>query len=188
MSVAKERPRRRRQAVAPLQSEMRKRTISLLAERGVQLRDIASIVHELQSPYNPKLTEEECLTSVERVVDKREVQHAVLTGVALDMLAERGLLPEPLLTIIQEDQGLYGVDEIVALSIVNVYGSIGLTSFGYLDKTKKGIIGRLNAEKDGKVNTFLDDIVAGIAAAASARVAHQTRQREEESVTAKANS
>lgn len=185
MTIAKGRTRRR-QAITPLQSEMKRRAVALLAERGVELQDIAVIVHELQAPYNPSLTVEECLASVERVIDKREVQHAVLTGIALDMLAERGLLPEPLLTIIQEDQGLYGVDEIVALSIVNVYGSIGLTSFGYLDKTKKGIIGRLNAEKDGKVNTFLDDIVAGIAAAASARVAHQTRQREEESVATEA--
>ena len=32
---------------------------------------------------------------------------------------------EPLQTIIYNDEGLYGVDEIVALSIVNVYGRLG---------------------------------------------------------------
>ncbi|HEY8489236.1 MAG TPA: phosphatidylglycerophosphatase A, partial [Thermaerobacter sp.] len=57
--------------------------------------------------------------------------------------------------------------------ITNVYGSIGLTNFGYLDKVKLGVIERLNNEKaQGRVQTFLDDLVAGVAAAAAARIAH----------------
>ena len=88
------------------------------------------------------------------------------------MLAEQGQLMEPLQTIIYNDEGLYGVDEIVALSIVNVYGSIGLTNFGYIDKTKPGILEKLNSKTDGQIHTFLDDIVGAIAAAASSRIAH----------------
>ena len=83
---------------------------------------------------------------------KREVQNAILTGLELDELAEKGLLSEPLSSMLLSDYGLYGVDEVLALAIVNVYGSIGFTNFGYVDKTKPGIIGKLDAEgkKDNK--------------------------------------
>ncbi|MNW10709.1 Phosphatidylglycerophosphatase A [compost metagenome] len=51
---------------------------------------------------------------------------------------------------------------------------IGLTSFGYLDKEKMGIIRDLNDDKTS-IHVFLDDLVAGLAAAASARIAHQNQ-------------
>lgn len=156
---------------------LKETVIRALASRGVLLGPIADIVLELQSPYNPHLSLEECLEAVDHVLDKREVQHAVLTGLSLDMLAERQELPEPLLSIIREDEPLYGIDEILALSIVNVYGTVGLTSFGYLDKRKLGILDRINAPQPGVVNTFLDDLVAAIAAAAGARIAHRGQER-----------
>ena len=70
------------------------------------------------------------------------------------------------------DESLYGIDEVLVLSIVNVYGSIGLTNFGYVDKLKPGIIGKLNDEKSEMCNTFIDDIVGALAAAAASRIAH----------------
>lgn len=156
---------------------LKETAIRLLASRGVLLGPIAEIVLELQSPYNPDLTLADCLEAVDRVLDKREVQHAVLTGICLDVLAERGAVPEPLLSILRQDEPLYGIDEILALSIVNVYGSVGLTSFGYLDKAKRGILAHLNRPLPGTVNTFLDDLVAAVAAAAGARIAHQGEER-----------
>ncbi|WP_124726916.1 phosphatidylglycerophosphatase A [Staphylospora marina] len=147
-------------------------SLNLLRERGVEPEEIARIVYELQIPYNPDLSLEECLENVHAVLKKREVQHAVITGISIDMLAERKLLPQPFQTIMEVDEPLYGVDEVLALSITNVYGSIGLTSFGYLDKSKLGIMRKLN-NHDKAIHVFLDDIVAGIAAAASARIAHQ---------------
>ncbi len=152
---------------------MKERVMRLLAERGVQIDDIAEIVFELQEKYLPELTMEQCATSVEAVLAKREAQHAILTGIAVDMMAERGELPSPLDEIIRRDEPLYGVDEILALAITNIYGSVGLTSFGYLDKRKIGVIGRINQHNGGQVHTFLDDLVAGVAAAAAARLAHQ---------------
>lgn len=149
--------------------------IRLLNERGVSLREIAQVVLEIQKGYYPELTEEECLAGVQAVLTKREVQHAILTGIALDVLAEQQGLPEPLQTIVATDDFLFGVDEILALSITNVYGSIGLTNFGYLDKTKPMIIGKLNAAKNGRCHTFLDDLVSAIAAAAASRIAHSRR-------------
>lgn len=145
----------------------------MLASRGVSLEQIAEIVLDLQRPYNAALSFEECLAHVDKVMEKREVQHAVLTGIVLDMMAEKGLLPEPLQSMVANDDALYGVDEILALGITNIYGSVGLTSFGYVDKSKMGVLKGLNYHKQGVVHTFLDDLVAGIAAAASARLAHR---------------
>lgn len=154
------------------ENELQKIAIEKLKNRGVRLEDIGKIVLELQKEYLPDLTLEECTANVEHVLKKREVAHAVLTGIALDELAEKKLLPEPLQTIVETDDGLYGIDEVIPLSIVNVYGTIGLTNFGYLDKEKTGIIKALDEGKKNGVNTFLDDIVAGLASAAAARIAH----------------
>ncbi|OIJ18920.1 phosphatidylglycerophosphatase A [Anaerobacillus alkalidiazotrophicus] len=144
-----------------------------LVKRGVTLDDIANLVYFLQVKYHTNLQIDDCKENVDRVLAKREVQNAILTGIQLDMLAEKGLLEEPLLDIVKRDEGLYGVDEIIALSIVNVYGSIGFTNYGYIDKQKPGILEELN-DKDGKLcHTFLDDIVGAIAAAASSRLAHR---------------
>jgi len=146
-----------------------------LLEKGISVGKIAEIVYMLQAEYVPGLTVDECRDAVKTVLKKREVQHAILTGLALDALAEEGMLPQPLLDIVKNDESLYGIDEVLAFAITNVYGSIGLTSFGYLDKTKVGIIGELNNRKGKRVNTFADDLVAAIAAAASARIAHSSR-------------
>lgn len=153
---------------------MRTTVIELMEHRGVKIRDVAEVVLEIQRSYYPELTLGDCIESVMSVVGKREVQHAILTGIALDLLAEQDKLPEPLQGIVSDDDFLYGVDEILALGITNVYGSIGFTNFGYLDKTKPGIIGLLNNNAQ-RVHTFLDDLVAGIAAAAAAKIAHQRR-------------
>lgn len=160
---------------APGRGIQREHAVKWLADRGVAVEDIAQLVLDIQKRYIPDLTLEDARESVERVLDKREVQNAILTGVALDILAEKGDLPEPLGFTVKTDDPLYGIDEILALSIVNVYGTIGLTNFGYLDKVKPGIIGKLNSQKDGRVNTFIDDLVAAIAAAAAGRVAHRAR-------------
>lgn len=149
--------------------------IKRLQSRGVEVVDIAKITWELQKPYIKDITLEVCMEHVNRVLVKREVQNAVFTGIELDVLAEQGKLSEPLSTLLMEDYGLYGIDEILALSIVNVYGSIGLTNFGYVDKLKLGIIGELDRKQEGVVrcNTFLDDLVGAVAAAAAGSIAHR---------------
>lgn len=144
--------------------------------RGVTCEDIAELVLFLQKPYHPKLTKEQCLKHVDSVLTKREVQNAVLTGIQLDRLTEQGLIEEPLLDILKRDASLYGVDEVIALSIVNVYGSIGFTNYGYIDKMKPGILKKLNDKSTGECHTFLDDIVGAIAAAASSRLAHNQNE------------
>lgn len=157
-------------------SELRRRAMELLKQRGVELKDIAELVLYLQKTYVEDLTLELCLENVEAVLTKREVQNAIITGIELDILAEEGKMSEPLREIILKDEGLYGIDEIMALSIVNVYGSIGFTNYGYIDKIKPGILQKLNDKTDEHCHTFLDDIVGAIAAAAASRLAHDNPQ------------
>ncbi|MFC0044275.1 phosphatidylglycerophosphatase A [Metabacillus iocasae] len=154
-------------------SAVEKKARQWLQERGVTIQDIADLVYYLQQKYHPNLDMKECIHNVERVIAKREVQNAILTGIQLDVLTEKGLIEEPLQSILSADEGLYGIDEILALSIVNVYGSIGFTNYGYVDKQKPGILEKLNSKSSGACHTFLDDIVGAIAAAASSRLAHR---------------
>lgn len=156
------------------QSELEKVARKMLNERGVSENDIAELVYYLQANYHHNLQIDECLHNVNRVLAKREVQHAIITGIQLDKLAEEKKLADPLQEIIETDESLYGIDEIIAFSIVNVYGSIGFTNYGFIDKQKPGILKKLNDKSKGQVNTFLDDIVGAIAAAASSRLAHAT--------------
>lgn len=152
---------------------MENQALSMLLRRGIDLDSVAELVLELQIPYIPSLTLEDCRESVNHVLMKREVQYAIITGVTLDEMAEEGALKEPLGSIVREDDRLFSVDEILALSIVNVYGSIGLSNYGYLSETKPGCLRRL--EESAGVSTFLDDIVAAVVAAACARIAHNAR-------------
>lgn len=149
-----------------------------LEKRGVKISDIADLVYILQKKYHPNLTKKECEENVSRVMKKREVQNAVITGIQLDILGEQKKLLEPLQTLIETDESLYGVDEILSFSIVNLYGSIGYTNYGYIDKIKPGVLGRLNDKSTGECHTFLDDIVGAIAAAASSRLAHRAKDAE----------
>ncbi len=152
---------------------MYKQCIDLLESRGVKLDDIAECVCILQKPFYPDLKMDEALEMIENVLSKREVQHAILTGINMDIMSERNLLvTKELEEILNGDYSLYGVDEVLAYGICNIYGSIALTNYGYVDRVKPGIIGELNNHTEGRCNTFLDDIVGAIAASAASRLAH----------------
>lgn len=155
-----------------MKSDLYIKTVELLNKRGVKLEDIADLVIYSQKKYYPDLTLEEAMFNVERVLNKREVQNVIITGIELDILAEKKLLSSPLLELVQEDNPLYGVDEVMVLSICNIYGSIGFTNYGYLDKVKPLILGELDKKIPGRCNVFLDDLVGAIAAAACSRLAH----------------
>ncbi len=154
-----------------------------LKNRGVTIEDIAEIVLDMQLPYNEGLTLAHCIESVESVLQKREMQHALLVGIELDVLSEQGKLSKPLQQIVESDEGLFGVDEMIGLGAVMTYGSIAVTTFGHLDKNKGGIINRLDSKVGEEIHTFLDDLVCSIAACASARIAHRTRDLEERGMT-----
>lgn len=146
--------------------------LELLNSKGVKMDDMIDIVYDLQIGYNPKITREQCEENILAVLRKREAQYAILTGLEIDRLVTEGQFREPIQSIIASDEGRYGIDEMIALSITYMYGSIGNTTFGYVDKLKPGIIGKLDSKENGECNTFIDDIVGGIVAAASSRLAH----------------
>lgn len=160
-------------------TELEQKARDWLDERGVTIKDIGELVYYLQHKYHERLSMEDCIFNVEKVLGKREVQNAILTGIQLDVLAEKKQLASPLQETIEVDESLYGVDEIIAFSIVNVYGSIGFTNYGYIDKQKPGILEKLNDKSTGQCHTFLDDIVGAIAAAASSRLAHSVANDED---------
>lgn len=148
--------------------------VTLLEDRNVTLDDIVDCVVYLEKGYNGELVNREAITkNVIDILAKREVQHAIRTGVALDVMTEKGLLlDKELEDIILRDESLYGVDEVLAYGICNLYGSIALTNFGFIDRVKPGIIGELNDVSDGTCNTYLDDIIGAIAASAASKNAH----------------
>lgn len=88
----------------------------------------------------------------------------------LDKLANQNQLDEPLNSIIGNDAGIFTVDEELAINIAHIYGDIGVTNFGYLDRKKKGIIKELDT--NNKVSTFIDDLVSAIIAASCSYISH----------------
>lgn len=156
-----------------------KYTINLLSSRGVNLKDIGDLVLSLQKKYINGINKEMVYDAIVKVLSKREVQNAVMTGIELDVKAENRELSEPLQSILERDESLYGVDEILTFSIINLYGSIGFTNYGYLDKLKPGILQWLNDRSTGFVNVFLDDLVGAIAASAVALLAHREIDKED---------
>lgn len=151
---------------------MKEKCLSLLGQRGVTMEDLIELVMFLQRDYIEEIDEKEIREDIYEILDKREVYHSVFTGIAIDKAVEEDLLFDAGLNeVIHHDEGLYGVDEVLAYGICNLYGSIALTNFGYVDKVKPGIIGRLNDDTN-YCHTFLDDIVGAIVASAASKLAH----------------
>lgn len=161
---------------------MKDKCIELLRKRGVELDDIIDITMDLQKPYIDNLDRAEVHQDLMEILDKREVYNAVVTGIAIDIAVDEGtLFDDDIAKIIKEDYGLYGVDEVLAYGICNIYGSIALTNFGYVDKLKPGIIQKVNDDLT-QCNTFLDDIIGALAASAASKLAHTHRHEIKEEV------
>lgn len=151
---------------------MYEKCVKLLEERGVLLDDIVELVMFLQGKYHPDVLKDEVLLMVKGVIAKREVQHAILTGIMIDKVAESEVdMDETLRAILMADESLYGIDEVLAYGICNLYGSIALTNYGYIDREKPGILANIN-DHGQQCNVFLDDIVGAIAASAASKIAH----------------
>ncbi|MEG1066640.1 MAG: phosphatidylglycerophosphatase A, partial [Erysipelotrichaceae bacterium] len=121
--------------------------VALLKERGVELVDIAECVMYLQKAYIKDITIEKCLVEIDSVLCKREVQNAITTGIYMDKQAEKHLIDDKCLSdLMLNDASLFGIDEVLAYGICNLYGSIALTNYGYIDKVKPLIVGKLNKD------------------------------------------
>lgn len=151
------------------------RNLELLASRGVALDDLVEIVDMLQRPYSPDLDRKVCEHHVLRVLRKQQTFHAIQLAIKIDSGVERGEFSRQYNHTVGMDEGLFGVDESIATAIPLMYGTIALTNFGYLDKAKVGIIKELDSDHNGGTcNTFIDDLVCGLVAAACGRLAHNS--------------
>lgn len=145
--------------------------IKYLKKKGVTIKNLGEMAYEMQKGFEKYLTLEECIKVVEDVLHKRELLNNAMVGFEMDRLVEEGKVQEPLASIIKNDAGVFGVDETLALQIANIYGTIGTTNYGWLDREKIGIINII--DKDQRhVNTFADDLVAAIVAATCGKIAH----------------
>ncbi len=151
-----------------------KSVIDYFESKNIKVEDIAAITYDMQRQYVPELKKEEAVEAVIDVLHKREVMNNAMVGIALDQIATKHGLPEPLQSIVENDAGVFGVDELLAEGgISGIYGKIATTNFGYLDREKHGILKNLDTVKGEGVNTFLDDIIAAVAAAAGSKIAHK---------------
>lgn len=148
-------------------------------KRNIYISDLSDLVLEGQNKYIPDLTRQEANLAIIGVLNKREVQHSLLTALAIDNLAMANSLPEPLQSIIEEDSPWYGIDETIAIETASLGGSIATSNFGSLDKDKPGIIGVMNnAQKEGLfITTMLDDQLCAIVAFAEGKLAQNNKHR-----------
>lgn len=154
--------------------EMLKLNIKTLQERTVSLQDIADVAFRQQAKWNPDISMQECVDSVEKILSLRDTFHILQLGAEIDRLTDEGQIRGPIYEILKTDLGMFGIDELFGLELAGMYGTIGKTNFGDIDVNKPLVIDRLNDEgkhEGGMCHTFLDDIVGAIAAAASTRVA-----------------
>ncbi|HQN74705.1 MAG TPA: phosphatidylglycerophosphatase A [Bacillota bacterium] len=154
--------------------EMLRMNVEMLNKRGVKLSDIAEIAFRQQSKWNDKISYQECLESVEKILSLRDVFHILQLGAEIDRLTEENAFQGPIQSILASDLGMFGIDELFGIELAGLYGTIGKTNFGDIDVNKPGIVAKLNYDGKGDkpaCHTFLDDIVGAVAAAASTRVA-----------------
>lgn len=164
-------------ALPSVESKATMQVISEHFERlGITVDKMAEIVYRDQKPYIDNLTEREANWAVSRVLNKTEFQDGLLVAIYLDKMAQRfNLMREhdPLMNRLIDDHPNFGADEHLAMSLAGLYGSIATTNYGYIDKTKPGIVGELNdMGKSGEyVTTMMDDMIGAIIASAEAKLA-----------------
>lgn len=143
-----------------------------IRNRGVSQRDMGQIVHDMTKEFVPEITIDECIATIVDVMHKRDYLSTAMIMLDLDRLCEKGELSYPLQEIVKADAGVFGVDEDLAMSIATLYGPIGATNFGYLDRVKKGIIKKIDND-ERHVNTFIDDLIGATVAAGCGKISHQ---------------
>lgn len=151
-----------------------------LDKRGIDEWTVGNAAYAMQHQYYPDVTVEQFGSELTNVLKKREVLNNLAVGFALDDLANRSLLPEPLQTIVANDLGAFGVDEALALSITQLYGTVSSTNYGHADKEKIGFAKELD-NSNGEINTFSDDLFSALASAVCARFAHGSALQLDES-------
>lgn len=142
---------------------------------GIDVNKIAEQAVDHQRKFIPELTYEDGYKRIHAILQKREVLNNLITAIALDETAQRGLLPKPLQQVVSADAGVFGVDEALALSTSQLFGTISTTNYGFLDVEKSDVAKHLdNLQKQGKrITVFIDDEVSALQAAVESSLAHK---------------
>ena len=151
------------------------RYLDALTDSPVNFLEMAKIVQQEQARFEPDLTIKEASQAINSVMKKRDTHFSFLTAIQNDLATQFGHSIEPFQSIVADDRGTFGNDEQNALNIAELYGTIGVTNFGYLDREKIGFIKEI--DQLGKTNpnittTYIDDVLSAVIAAAEAYVAH----------------
>lgn len=148
-----------------------------LASHGISLKEMAREAKIDQDGHHVKASVEDYIKAIENLLHKHDVMSIILSGLALDQLAEKKMLPDPLQAIIENDLPLYSVDELLSIGLTEMYGGIAVTNYGFRDVKKRQLAKRVDESKD-HVNCFLDDFVSAIIACAEAIVAHGLQENQ----------
>lgn len=154
------------------QEQMQAINISILKERGVEIQDLMYLTYYCQCKFIDNLLMDDCKEAILKVLKKREIFHAIIFAVNIDICAEKHIFDEPLNSILLSDLGLFGIDETLALSICGDYGIIGKTNFGNLDLNKPGKMFQLQKSNE-HCHCFLDDIIGAISCNAAIYLAQK---------------
>lgn len=147
-------------------------------ELGISYSEIIDSAIEHQSKHFKSIPRSVAVERFSSIMHKREVLNIIMTALALDDLANKGMLPEPLQEVVAEDNGLFGVDELLGVGLSQYFGTISTTNYGYLDVNKTNTAKHLDSlQKSGKsITVFIDDIVSSLTACLESSIAHTLQE------------
>ena len=145
------------------------------AAQGITIKEMAREAKEDQDKHDVKASLEAYIRAIEHQLHKHDVMSIIMTGITIDRLAEKKMLPSPLQAIVENDLPLYSPDELLSIALTQMYSGIAVTNYGSRDVKKTKLAKRIDESKT-HVNCFLDDIVSAIIAGAEAAVANKLQE------------
>ena len=148
------------------------------ADQGITIKEMAREAKADQDEHHVKASLETYVKAIQNQLHKHDVMSCIMTGLAIDRLAEQHKLPEPLQAIVENDLPLYSPDELISISLTQMYSGIAVTNYGARDVHKHALAKRID-ESTEHVNCFLDDMVSAIIAGAEAAIANKLQEHPE---------
>lgn len=145
-----------------------------LNKRNINEQTVGAAAYELQHEYLPDLTADDFGRELNNILSKREVLNILAMGLTIDNFAQNKQLPSPLQDIMENDAGVWQLDEMFAVSIAQLYGMLSVTNFGYADKTKVGWAASLDNSPD-HITVFADDLFLALVSAVIGRCGHGSK-------------
>lgn len=145
-----------------------------LDKRNINEKTVGEAAYELQHEYLPHLTVSDFGNELNNILAKREVLNILAMGFTIDNFAQKKQLPSPLQDIMENDAGVWQLDEMFAVSIAQLYGMLSVTNFGYADKAKVGWASSLDNSPD-HITVFADDLFLALVSAVIGRCGHGSK-------------